>query len=193
MEALRLYSEGSKLSNLGEYAKATAALKQAIALDSGFAMAWRKLAVVLGNTQGSSDQETAATTKAYEHRDRLPEIERQVTTAYYYNIVDYKPDELEAAYRRILAVDPTNDIASNNLSLFLAQRSRFVEAESLAVGMVQQDPTSWQSVFPVDQCPNRSGHFDAARATLETTRTSRSQLADLSPGEGVGSCRIQIL
>jgi eukaryotic-like serine/threonine-protein kinase len=167
MEALRLYSEGAKLSDQGEFAKATVALRQAIALDSGFAMAWRKLAVVLGNTQASNDQETAATIKAYEHRDRLPEIERQVTTAYYYNIVDYKPEELEAAYRRILAIDPTNDIASNNLSLFLAQRGRFVEAESLAVGMIRQDPSTGNQYFQLLNAQIGQGHFDAARATLE--------------------------
>jgi TolB-like protein len=49
LEALRLYSAANRLSDQGEASKAIPILQQAIALDSGFAMAWRKLAVALSN------------------------------------------------------------------------------------------------------------------------------------------------
>ena len=44
-------------------------------------MAWRKLAVALDNSQSSQDRVVAATTKAWAHRDRLTEIERQLAIA----------------------------------------------------------------------------------------------------------------
>src|SRR6185312_4355254 len=43
LEALRLYTEGARLSEHGADDRAIPMLEQAIALDSGFAMAWRKL------------------------------------------------------------------------------------------------------------------------------------------------------
>ena len=53
LEALRLYSEGARASDAGETDRAIPLLQQAIALDTGFAMAWRKLAVAIANSQGS--------------------------------------------------------------------------------------------------------------------------------------------
>ena len=79
LEALRLYSEAAQLSEHGSDEQAIAMLEQAIALDSGFAMAWRKLAVALSNSRASQERVVAATTRAYEHRDRLTEVERQLT------------------------------------------------------------------------------------------------------------------
>ena len=85
LEALRLYNEGARLSDQGFEEQAVERLEQAIALDSGFAMAWRKLAVALDNSQSSQDRVVTATTKAWAHRDRLTEIERQLAIAYYYS------------------------------------------------------------------------------------------------------------
>ena len=81
-------------------------------------MAWRKLAVALDNSRASQERVVAATTRAYQHRDRLTEIERQLTAAYYYSTVDVDPAKEEAAYRRVLAISPTT-VAANNLSLLL--------------------------------------------------------------------------
>jgi hypothetical protein len=38
----------------------------------------------LGNSGASEERQVFATTKAYQYRDRLPEVERQFTIAYYY-------------------------------------------------------------------------------------------------------------
>jgi hypothetical protein len=75
LEALRLYTEGARASDAGESSKAVSLLKQAVALDSGFAMAWRKLAAALANSRASLAEQTAAATKAYQNRDRH-EVER---------------------------------------------------------------------------------------------------------------------
>jgi tetratricopeptide (TPR) repeat protein/tRNA A-37 threonylcarbamoyl transferase component Bud32 len=132
LEALRLYSEGARATDAGEPDRAIPLLQQAIALDTGFAMAWRKLAVALGNSRGSNAQKVAAATKAYEHRDRLTEVERYQTTAYYFYDVDYDIDKVISAYRAILELKPDDPIAPNNLVIALGSRRRWAEAEPIA-------------------------------------------------------------
>ena len=142
-------------------------LQQAIALDSGFAMAWRKLAVSLGNSGASMDQQVMAATRAYQHRDRLPELERELTTAYYFGVADSREDQEEAAYRRVLAIDPQNPIALNNLSLTLAQVGRFAEAESLAAAATADSTNVANTYLQLIMAQAGGGKLDAASRTLD--------------------------
>ena len=61
-----------------------ALLDEAVALDTGFAMAWRKIAVLLGNDDRDRTRALAAISTAYRHRERLTEMERLLTEGYYY-------------------------------------------------------------------------------------------------------------
>jgi tetratricopeptide (TPR) repeat protein len=103
-----------------------------VALDSGFAMAWRKLAVVLGNTERSATQQAAAASQAYRHRDRLTALERNLAIGFYHFVVEHDPAKQTAAYRAVLGIDPDNLVALNNLSIVLQDQRRYAEAESLA-------------------------------------------------------------
>jgi tetratricopeptide (TPR) repeat protein len=167
LEALRLYSEAAVLSDQGFPDKAIPMLERAIALDSGFAMAWRKLAVALDNSRASSDRVVAATTRAYQHRERLPEIERQLTTAYYYATVEVDPAKEEAAYRRALAINPDNAVAVNNLSLLLGKIGRPAEAESLIAPAVRASPSPGNMYLQLIAAQLGQGHDDDARRTLD--------------------------
>ncbi len=167
LEALRLYSEANRLSDQGDMGKVVPMLQQAIALDSGFAMAWRKLAVALGNSAASLDQQIAAISHAYQHRDRLPALERELTIAYYYGSADSREDEEEAAYRRVLAIDPQNAIALNNLSLTLIQMGRFAEAESLATIATEDSTTVGNTYLQLLTSQTAQGKFAAAWKTLD--------------------------
>jgi tetratricopeptide (TPR) repeat protein len=167
LEALRLYSEAARLSDQGFPEQAIPMLQRAIALDSGFAMAWRKLAVALGNSRASEEQIVAATTRAYQHRDRLPEIERQLTAAYYYSAVDVDPAKEEAAYRQVLAIRPDNSVAVNNLSLRLLKIGRPAEAESLIAPAVRASPSPGNMYLQLVAAQLGQGHDDDARRTLD--------------------------
>jgi eukaryotic-like serine/threonine-protein kinase len=131
LDALKKYTEAVRLANLDDNEGAIALLQDATAIDTGFAMAWRKLAAVLGNSSSSTAKIVDATTRAFQHRDRLPELERQATIAYYYGSVDYDEAKMEAAYRAMLAIDPNNDIALNNLGLAYFMVGKYAESESL--------------------------------------------------------------
>ena len=131
LDALRKYSEGVRLAAEGQDEAAVPVLQQAVALDTEFAMAYRKLAVVLGNTGASYQQQVDASTRAYNHRDRLTPAERDQTVAYYFQFADYDPIKAIAAYRDLLGLDSNGYVGLNNLSILLIARREYAAAESL--------------------------------------------------------------
>jgi len=167
LEALRLYTEGVQAANSSENEQAADLLRQAVAIDSGFAMAWRKLAVVLSNSFASTTEQMAAVTRAYQNRDRLPELERQVTIAYYYNSVDVDQAREAAAYRAALEIDPDNNIALNNLGLIREAERDYARAESLFVHAIRVNPGALVHYFGLARTLTREGKVEAARAAVE--------------------------
>jgi tetratricopeptide (TPR) repeat protein len=131
LEALRLYSRAQQAAQEGDPAQAIRLLEEAVAADTGFAMAHRKLAVVLTNTFVQQSRINAAATRAYRHRDRLPPLERHLTTAYYYDQVEPDRDRTIDAYRSALEIDPDNSTALNNLAIELNERRDWADAEAL--------------------------------------------------------------
>jgi tetratricopeptide (TPR) repeat protein len=176
LEALRLYNEGVRFSDRGFEKQAVERLEQAIALDSGFAMAWRKLGVALDNARGSQDRVVAATTKAWEHRDRLTEFERQLAIAYYHNKVDVDPAKEEAAYRRVLAIQPENYVATNNLSLLLAEQGRAAEAEAVIVPGIRASPEADNMMLQLLVAQLMQGHDAEVRVTLDSMARTAPEL-----------------
>src|SRR5262249_12970322 len=80
LEALRRYALADHaIMYENDNQKGIRLLQDAIMLDSGFAMAYRKLGVVLGNTGAPPEQRNAALQRAYDNRDRLTEAERDMT------------------------------------------------------------------------------------------------------------------
>jgi tetratricopeptide (TPR) repeat protein len=118
LAALQKYSQAIKASERGEYDQAQALLIEAITIDSGFAMAWRKLGVSYTN-QGNPEAAKQPLTRAYQFRDRLPDRERYTTIGSYYSTVGLDKDKEIAAWRAVLAIDSMDIVASNNLALAL--------------------------------------------------------------------------
>ncbi len=133
LDALRKYTQALQRQDEGRDEAAVVLLREAVAIDTGFATAWRKLAAMLGNVNASLTEVVAASTRAYQNRGRLPELERQSTIAWYHDVVDYDVPKTIAAYRAMLALDPESEVALNNLSIKLWERGLYAEAESLAV------------------------------------------------------------
>jgi tetratricopeptide (TPR) repeat protein len=165
LPALRKYTEALRLEEEDKMEAALPVLREAVALDTGFAMAHRKLAVMLGNLGGHDAEQVAAATRAFSHRDRLPELEGDLTAGYYHQWVDFDADATVASYRAALDVDPDNTPALNNLAVELIRRRRYAEAESLAVRagrLARGVPFMVNTVL----AQIAQGHFDDASATL---------------------------
>ena len=131
LPALRLYTQGLRISLLGDSPEALALLEQAVALDSSFAMAWRKIAVLRANLGLNRSLMLDAARRAYRFRDRLPPLERSITEGTYFNNVEIDNEKAIAALRTALSIDPDNQIAANNLGVILNTMNRFAEAEAV--------------------------------------------------------------
>jgi len=131
LAALKAYSEGARAADENRDVEAVRLLQQAVALDSNFAMAWRKLGVAIGHMANDREAEFAAITRAYQLRDRLPPREAGHVEAYYFNVVLSDRTRSIPAYERLITSWPDDDIALSNLSEAYGAEERFAEMEQL--------------------------------------------------------------
>jgi tetratricopeptide (TPR) repeat protein len=157
LEALEKYMTALRAFETGEgggFNKGVELLDEALEIDSGFAMAYRKLAVELGNRGLDPERQRSAIQKAYDNRDRLSESERLLTVAGYYS---YGPSQdgqrVLEAYEDLLRRDPDNTTALNNAAVWLQEIRQYARAESLATRAVEVQPTA--SVYFINQFSSR--------------------------------------
>ncbi len=165
LDALRRYTQASQVENAGDYERAATLYQEATTLDTGFAMAYRKLAVTLDNSGAPRDRMVGAATKAFALRERLPDVERYLAIAWYYSRVDYDPTKVVAAYRSVLERDPDHTIALNNLAEQLITLRQFGEAESLGIRATVLRPADSYYVQAIVAQVGQE-HFAAAETTL---------------------------
>ncbi len=147
LEALQKYVQAVRLlESQNDWERGKPLLEEAIALDSGFAMAYRKLAIEESNRFGNASRIQVLLQKAFDNRDRLTENERLITDASYYMLGPH-PDrnKVIAAYEQLLERDPTNVTALNNVAIMYRDLHQYGKAEESARRAVAVQPTA--SVF----------------------------------------------
>ena len=137
--ALQKYSQAVAATDRGEYPQAQQLLTEALAIDSGFAMAWRKLGVVYTN-QGDDESAKKPLTRAFQFRDRLPDRERYLATGSYYSSVGLDNEKAAAAWRAALAIDSMDVVATNNLAVAL--QSKVTRSEPSSSTAVRSPPVT---------------------------------------------------
>ena len=138
LQALRLYSQAIRVGdNEGDTHRAVEILRQAVGLDTTFAMAYRKLGVYL-NGMGAHAASDDALARAFHNRARLPELERYATAGSYFSVVGL-PDSAIATYRALLALYPTDMRGLANLGGVYMDLREFARAESLYHRAIQTD------------------------------------------------------
>ena len=172
LEALRKYVEGSRVLNEEQgLTRGTQLLEEAIALDSSFAMAYRRLAIEYGNRR-LRDRADRYYEKAFEHRDRLTESERyQLLGSYYQNSRNADPTKAQEAYLRLLAIQPNNVVALNNLALLYGDTHQYEAGDSLLARAIRAEPQRPNLYSNRAIAQVRLGQLDAAAATLDTLQT----------------------
>jgi eukaryotic-like serine/threonine-protein kinase len=201
LDALRKYTQAFHADQvLGEHLQAIALFEEAIALDPDFAMAHRGLAISLGNRGLQRARRLEAATRAYELRDRLTERERYLAIANYHTGVTGDDDQAIIAYRAILAANPDDRTALNNLGLLYSGQRDWSRAEEHYHRAWVQDTTT--SVPLSNQVPvvYNQGRPEDARALLEEFRsrfpdrpTYFSMAAALEAAEGNYDRAIELL
>jgi len=144
LEALQKYVSANRMVEVeGDFARFEKLMTEAIALDTGFAMAYRKLAVELGNRGLQRQRVTELLQKAYENMDRLSETERFILLGTYY-MSGLKQDIPRAvsALESLLEIDSTSVTALNNLAVMYHLQGQYAKQESLAVRAVAVQPTA---------------------------------------------------
>jgi tetratricopeptide (TPR) repeat protein len=131
LPALRKYVEGIDIiSATGDNVQGRVPLEEAVALDSTFAMAWRRIAASYGVGTGTVAQQQHAITEAFRFRDHLSDDERLLTEAGYY---DWGPtpdrDRAIEAYEGLIERDSTNEPALNDVGNLYMSKRDFARAE----------------------------------------------------------------
>lgn len=125
LEALRLFTEGSRAHDVDrDYDKAVRLLREAVKIDSTFALAWRKLAASLANAGLSPLASDSAMEQAVRYVDKLPLRERHlVLGAYYQNhTVHNHRGKALTEYRALYDLDSNEAIAANQLAIIYLER-----------------------------------------------------------------------
>lgn len=163
LDALRSYSAGIRAEKSGDDVRAVELFQAAIDRDTAFAMAYRKLSVILFNTLGSEARRIEAGTRAFEYRDRLPELERHQVTVYYYaSVAIDRPRAIAAGYSALERYpdDPTLLVT---LALTLNRIGRFEEAEPLARRGREYGRAAWTNLIAAQL---GQGEIAAAESTV---------------------------
>ena len=166
LEALRKYSQAIQVQGQGDNPGAIALLEETVALDSGFAMAWRKLGTMLTNQGERPARAEQALTRAFGLRDRLTFRERKLTENSYYSDARGLQDSAMAALQSLLAEYPDDSWALNNLGVGYELAGNVAEAERSYTRAAQLEPENilaWGNIFTLRIGAAR---FDSAAATL---------------------------
>jgi eukaryotic-like serine/threonine-protein kinase len=132
-EALRIYAEAARMIDMGgNPLDGAERLREAVRIDTQFAMAYRKLGVALNNSGMPRVRVDSALERAYRFRNRLTERERLLAEGTYYQLGPGR-DRRRAirAYEALLAIDPSESGAANNLASIYNGQREFARAESL--------------------------------------------------------------
>jgi hypothetical protein len=135
LPALQRYTAANQaLARDGDLARFVRLMEEAIALDTGFAMAYRRLAVELANSGGQQERAEQLLQQAYQHRDRLTDFERYITEGSYFSSGPVRVRDARralAAYELAIEARPDYPPAINNAALMHSEFRNFAVAESL--------------------------------------------------------------
>jgi tetratricopeptide (TPR) repeat protein/tRNA A-37 threonylcarbamoyl transferase component Bud32 len=167
MKALRAFSLGLQAINQGDATRGMRLMDEAIADDSSFAMAYRKLAVSLRNAGEQRARSIWAAQQAYEHRDHLTDRERYLVVAAYHMIVTGDRDEQIANYRNVLDRYPDDVYSLTNMGVIYSELRDFARAAEYATRAIDVDSTQPESFENLVEALGRRSQFDSAQKVAE--------------------------
>jgi tetratricopeptide (TPR) repeat protein len=165
LEALRHYSAALAAIDAGDNEKGIALLDEAIALDSTFGMAWRKLAAADPNRR------EMAVTRAYGLREGMTDRERYHAIGLYHNYVTQDLEAGVTAYSTLLDLYPEDAWALNNLGVIYGRRGEPDLAIEMFSRAIESDryssPLSYTNLI---RNLHLTGAIDSAYGALEGLR-----------------------
>jgi tetratricopeptide (TPR) repeat protein len=166
-EALRLFAQSERAADADDTEAAVALLERAIALDSNFAIAHRRLAVLIRNTGGDTTKVQSSARRAYALRDKLSARERYMVDAAYHTYVAHDTAKTVAAYRALLDLYPDDRTATNNLALIYSEQGKRREALDLYWRSIRNGTAgavTFGNAIPLEA---EIGSLDSARVIID--------------------------
>lgn len=165
-EAFHYYREGMKYHNQGDYAKSIPLMELAVAVDPGFAMAYRSLSAAYFNV-GLNSEASEKLEKAFQLRERVSDRERHYIKADYFRQVEGDYGKAAQAYQKLLELYPDDQIGNNNLGMLHLLQEEWDQAiERLSVN-VRGRTESYASYTNLSEAHFAKGTPDKALEALE--------------------------
>jgi tetratricopeptide (TPR) repeat protein len=149
-DALRKYTEADRAEQIeGNRPRAIQLLREAVAIDSTFAEAWRRLGIILANAGRPRAEIDSALFAAYRHRDRTSDSERAFIEATWLSSTGANRDRAKgiAAYDEMVRRGDSVR-AANNLAIRLMTRREYARAESLYRAGIRLNPDASRIIVP---------------------------------------------
>lgn len=187
LEALKAYSQGLRTRRMTGDFDAVPFFRRAIDLDPEFALAYARLGTVYANL-GQADESRKMTTRAYELRDKVSDLERYYIEARYYTTAEVDSQKALDTYKVWLATYPNDYTALINSALLHKQQGDTAEAIrklELATKVAPDQPQAWSNL---GQSYFELGNYAEARRVYEDA----IKLQD-STGTRVGLYQVAVL
>jgi tetratricopeptide (TPR) repeat protein len=167
LEALTLYSEAVRAIERNRDAdRGLTLLDEAIAIDTAFAAAYRKIGVVLGNRNEERARSIEMLQLAFEHRDRLSRRERLMVEGSYYGSVG-DDERSQHSYERLVELYPDDSRGLNNLGLVYLQRPDFARSEEIYRRAIEADSANAIPYRNLLEAQAALGKLPEARGSLD--------------------------
>ena len=140
LDALLKYTQASyALDTQGDFEAGISLLEEALAIDSMFGMAWRKLGVAYANSGSGREKVVNAATKAYQYQDRMTDVEKYHAVGYYHYSVKNDMNKAISAYELLADRDP--NWPPNNLGLAYQRTKQNDKAVAAFREAIRRDST----------------------------------------------------
>jgi hypothetical protein len=172
LEALKRYSAGARANAYeSDPVRAVALLREAVALDSTFASAWRMMSAALYNAKAPRAAVDSALERAYAWRARLPERERLNVEGSYFFAGPHRDRPKTIAVLQLAIADGDSSSAAINSGEVLRSRREFARAESLNLLAIRFRGGSNISFTNLIELQLAQGKFREAARTRDSART----------------------
>ncbi len=165
-EAYKLYAQGRVYHMDRDYKSSVALMEKAVAIDPGFAMAYRSMSTAYAN-MGYRAKAEENRQKAMALTDRVSDRERWLVEGTYYWRSEATYDKALQAFGKVLSLYPDDPVANNGVALVYG----YVDEPEKAVGpyerIVAQPGAPYLNYGNLVAVYCRLGRYDDARKLLE--------------------------
>jgi len=166
-EAFKFYIQGRELHNEQKSRESIRMMEKAVAIDPGFAMAYRSMAMSFTNLFYTSDKQKYLK-KAFELSDRLSDRERYIIQGDYYRESERLSDKAVVTYETLLELYPDDSMGNTNLGILYNSLEEWDKAIELYERRIRNNPEDIWPYLNIVDCYLAKGWPEKAKAAFES-------------------------